>query len=119
MSPKQQFIEMMQNEPEDISVEELAYQARLCSSILVGLKQAEEGNGIPHEEVMEIMRARINRKRDHTFENIKLQIANILIELNQPIRIALDKEEFIEQVDKVVKSIENKTNAVKNELEKL
>lgn len=48
---KNKVIQMIQNMPDDISVEDI--MAELCFRYQVdeGLKQLDDGHGIPHEEV--------------------------------------------------------------------
>lgn len=52
MAPvKDQVIEMIQNLPEDVSVEDIMAQLYFRYQVDEGLRQLDDGKGIPHEEV--------------------------------------------------------------------
>lgn len=55
MTAKQEFINIINSEPDNISAEELAYEARVYSDIIVSLNEIEEGKITPHEEVKEMI----------------------------------------------------------------
>ncbi len=48
---KEQVIEMIQNLPEDVSVEDIMAQLYFRYQVDEGLRELDEGKGIPHEEV--------------------------------------------------------------------
>lgn len=59
MTAKQELMEMLSRQPDNISAEELAFKVQLCSDILVSIQQEEEGKTKNHEEAMAILRASI------------------------------------------------------------
>ncbi len=48
---KQQVIKMIQDLPNDISVEDIMAELYFRLQVDAGLKELDEGKGIPHEEV--------------------------------------------------------------------
>ncbi len=48
---KEQVIKMIQNLPEDVSVEDIMAELYFRLQVDAGLKELDEGKGIPHEEV--------------------------------------------------------------------
>ncbi|HHT9126770.1 MAG TPA: hypothetical protein ACFYD6_13290 [Candidatus Brocadiia bacterium] len=48
---KEQVIQMIQNLPEDVSVEDIMAELYFRLQVDAGLKELDEGKGIPHEEV--------------------------------------------------------------------
>ncbi len=48
---KDQVIEMIKNLPEDVSVEEIMAELYFRYQVDEGLRQLDEGQGIPHEEI--------------------------------------------------------------------
>ncbi len=48
---KDQIIQMIQNLPEDVSVEDVMAELYFRLQVDAGLKELDEGKGIPHEEV--------------------------------------------------------------------
>jgi predicted transcriptional regulator len=48
---KQQVIQLIQSLPEDISVDDIMAELYFKLQVDAGLKELEEGKGIPHEKV--------------------------------------------------------------------
>lgn len=48
---KEEVIQMIQNMPKDISVEDIMAELHFRYQVDEGLRQLNEGKGIPHEEV--------------------------------------------------------------------
>ena len=48
---KQQVIQMIQSLPEDVSIDDIMAELYFKIQVDVGLKELDEGKGIPHEEV--------------------------------------------------------------------
>ncbi len=48
---KEEVIKMIQNMPKDISIEDIIAELYFRFQVDEGLKQLDEGKGIPHEEV--------------------------------------------------------------------
>ncbi len=53
---KDEVIKMIQNMPEETSVEDIMAELYFRYQVDEGLKQLDEGQGIPHEEVEKCMR---------------------------------------------------------------
>ena len=53
---KDEVIKMIQNMPEETSVEDIMAELYFRYQVEEGLKQLDEGQGIPHEEVEKRMR---------------------------------------------------------------
>jgi predicted transcriptional regulator len=51
MSVKEQVRKMLDQLPDDCSVEDVQYQLYLIEKVRRGLKSIDEGRGIPHDEV--------------------------------------------------------------------
>jgi len=50
---KEHIIDMIQYLPEDITTEDFLYELYFKLQVEIGLRELEEGKGIPHEEVKE------------------------------------------------------------------
>ena len=48
---KEQVIQMIQNLPEDVTVDDVMAELYFRLQVDAGLKELDEGKGIPHEEV--------------------------------------------------------------------
>ncbi len=48
---KEQVIKMIQNMPQDISIEDIMAELYFRHQVDEGLSQLDEGKGIPHEEI--------------------------------------------------------------------
>lgn len=48
---KQQVIKMIQNLPDEVSVDDIMAELYFRLQVDAGLKELDEGKGIPHEEV--------------------------------------------------------------------
>lgn len=53
MSVKAEIIKLIQELPENATLEDILYKIHVKAKIEEGLKEIEEGKGIPHEEAME------------------------------------------------------------------
>jgi predicted transcriptional regulator len=53
MSIKSDVIKLIQELPEDVTIEDILYKLYVRARIEEGLNEINEGNGIPHDEVME------------------------------------------------------------------
>ena len=51
MSAKEALIEMIRKMPDDVPAEDLAYELYLRAKVEEGLRQLDNGEGVPHEEV--------------------------------------------------------------------
>lgn len=52
MSPiKQQVLEMVKSLPEDVSLDDILAEIYFKAQVDAGLKELDEGRGLPHEEV--------------------------------------------------------------------
>jgi len=48
---KQQVIQMIQSLPEDVTVDDIVAELYFKLEVDAGLKELDEGKGIPHEEI--------------------------------------------------------------------
>lgn len=53
LSTKEEVIKLIQDLPEDVTMEDIMYKLYVRAEIEDGLKELNQGKGIPHEEVME------------------------------------------------------------------
>lgn len=53
MSVKNDVIKIIQDMPENVTMEEILYKLYVRTRIEEGIKELDEGKGIPHEEAME------------------------------------------------------------------
>ncbi|MCI3920587.1 hypothetical protein MO973_10115 [Paenibacillus sp. TRM 82003] len=53
LSVKAEVIKLIQELPENATLEDILYKIHVKAKIEEGLKEIEEGKGIPHEEAME------------------------------------------------------------------
>jgi predicted transcriptional regulator len=51
MTVKQQVLKMLEQLPDECSVEDVHYQLYLIEKVQRGLKSIDEGKGVPHEQV--------------------------------------------------------------------
>ncbi|MCK4223658.1 MAG: hypothetical protein KAX39_00665 [candidate division Zixibacteria bacterium] len=58
---KEQVIQMIQNLPDDVSVEEIMAELYFRLQVDAGLKDLDEGKGISHEEVEKRMSKWLNK----------------------------------------------------------
>lgn len=58
---KEQVIQMIQNLPDDVSVEEIMAELYFRFQVDAGLKDLDEGKGISHEEVEKRMSKWLNK----------------------------------------------------------
>ncbi|MFH1562476.1 MAG: hypothetical protein ABIF11_03530 [Nitrospirota bacterium] len=52
---KEQVIQMVQSLPENVTVDDVMHELYFKMQVDAGLKELDEGKGIPHEEVEERM----------------------------------------------------------------
>lgn len=53
MSVKEEVIKIIQELPENVTIEDIMNKLYVRAKIEAGLKELDEGKGIPHEEAME------------------------------------------------------------------
>lgn len=58
---KEQVIQMIQNLPDDVSVEDIMAELYFRLRVDAGLKELDEGKGIPHKEVEKRMSKWLNK----------------------------------------------------------
>lgn len=58
---KEQVIQMIRNLPDDVSVEDIMAELYFRLQVDAGLKELDEGKGIPHEEVEKRMSKWLNK----------------------------------------------------------
>jgi len=54
---KQQVIQMIQSLPEEVSIDDIMAELYLKLQVDAGLRELDEGKGIPHEEVEKMSKA--------------------------------------------------------------
>ena len=57
MTVKEQVHKIIDNLPDDINLNDIAYTLYVISKIEQGEKEIEEGNGIPHKEAIKIIKS--------------------------------------------------------------
>jgi predicted transcriptional regulator len=60
MSIKEEIIKIIKDMPETITIEDVMQRLYVRAKIEAGLKELDEGKGIPHEEAMERMSKWLN-----------------------------------------------------------
>jgi predicted transcriptional regulator len=60
MSIKEEIIKIIKDMPETITIEDVMQKLYVRAKIEAGLKELDEGKGIPHEEAMERMSKWLN-----------------------------------------------------------
>jgi predicted transcriptional regulator len=58
---KEEIIELIRNLPEDATIDDIMYHLYVKKKILKGIEDLEQGNTIPHEEVMENAKKRLEK----------------------------------------------------------
>lgn len=58
---KEEIIALIKKLPEDTTIDDIMYHLYVKKKILAGLKDIEQGNVIPHEQVMENAKKRLER----------------------------------------------------------
>ncbi|MCF6094750.1 hypothetical protein L1765_12340 [Microaerobacter geothermalis] len=53
MSVKNEVIKIIQEMPDNVTMEDILYKLYVRARIEEGIKELDEGKGIPHEEAME------------------------------------------------------------------
>lgn len=55
-TPKQELLDALESMPDDSSMESLIERIRFREKLRISREQAERGEGVPHEQVMEDLR---------------------------------------------------------------
>ncbi len=58
---KEEVIALIKKLPEDTTIDDIMYHLYVKKKILAGLKSLDEGKGIPHEQVMENAKKRLQK----------------------------------------------------------
>ena len=58
---KEEIIALIKRLPEDTTIDDIIYHLYVKKKILAGLKDVEKGNVIPHEQVMENAKKRLEK----------------------------------------------------------
>ena len=58
---KEEIIALIKKLPEDTTIDDIMYHLYVKKKILAGLKELDEGKGIPHEKVMENAKKRLEQ----------------------------------------------------------
>ena len=58
---KEEIIELIKKLPEDSTIDDIMYHLYVKKKILAGLKDLDEGKGIPHEQVMKNAKKRLEQ----------------------------------------------------------
>ena len=58
---KEEIIELIRKLPEDATIDDIMYHLYVKKKILKGIEDLEQGNTIPHEEVMENAKKRLEK----------------------------------------------------------
>ncbi|MBY9005908.1 MAG: hypothetical protein KGD63_04035 [Candidatus Lokiarchaeota archaeon] len=58
---KKDIITFIKNLPEDVSIDDIMYHLYVKKKKLTGIEQLDQGKGIPHENVMENTKKRLEQ----------------------------------------------------------
>jgi len=58
---KEEIIDLIRKLPEDATIDDVMYHLYVKKKILAGLKDLEQGKVIPHEQVMENVKKRLEQ----------------------------------------------------------
>ena len=58
---KKDIITFIKNLPEDATIDDIMYHLYVKKKILTGIEQLDQGKGIPHENVMENTKKRLEQ----------------------------------------------------------
>jgi predicted transcriptional regulator len=58
---KEEIIDLIKNLPDDATIDDIMYHLYVKKKILAGIKEIEQGNIIPHEQVMENAKKRLEK----------------------------------------------------------
>jgi len=56
---KEEIIDLIKKLPDDATIDDIMYHLYVKKTILAGIKEIEQGNTIPHEQVMENAKKRL------------------------------------------------------------
>jgi predicted transcriptional regulator len=58
---KEEIIDLIKKLPDDATIDDIMYHLYVKKKILAGIKEIEQGNIIPHEQVMENAKKRLEK----------------------------------------------------------
>ncbi|HEC37294.1 hypothetical protein LCGC14_0491970 [marine sediment metagenome] len=58
---KEEIIDLIRRLPEDATIDDIMYHLYVKKKILTGIKDVEQGNAVPHEQVMENAKKRLEQ----------------------------------------------------------
>jgi len=58
---KEEIIELIRKLPEDATIDDIMYHLYVKKKILAGIKDIEQGNVVPHEQVMKNAKQRLGQ----------------------------------------------------------
>jgi len=58
---KEEIIDLIRKLPEDTTIDDIMYHLYVKKKILAGIKDIEQGNVVPHEQVMENAKKRLEQ----------------------------------------------------------
>ena len=58
---KEEIIDLIKKLPDDAKIDDIMYHLYVKKKILAGIKEIEQGNIIPHEQVMENAKKRLEK----------------------------------------------------------
>lgn len=58
---KEEIIALIRNLPEDATIDDIMYHLYVKKKILMGINEVEQGKVIPHEQVMENAKKRLEK----------------------------------------------------------
>ncbi len=58
---KEEIIDLIKKLPDDATIDDIMYHLYVKKKILAGIKEIEQGNTIPHEQVMENAKKRLEK----------------------------------------------------------
>ena len=58
---KEEIIDLIKKLPDDATIDDIMYHLYVKKKILAGIKEIEQGNKIPHEQVMENAKKRLEK----------------------------------------------------------
>ncbi|MFX1444579.1 MAG: hypothetical protein ACFFHV_14285 [Promethearchaeota archaeon] len=58
---KEEVIDLIKKLPEDATLDDIMYHLYVKKKILIGLQEVEQGKSIPHEQVMDNVKKRLEK----------------------------------------------------------
>jgi len=58
---KEEIIDLIRKLPEDATIDDIMYHLYVKKKILTGIKEIEQGKVIPHEQIMENVKKRLEQ----------------------------------------------------------